>query len=109
MENIHNKLKNLGKYLTSVCNNTNQEYYYNIKGSLIDLPEFLIPQVLNSLRPENENENQIIIENEVEVVNRSQLNEWAFVYGVDLSIEEVKNTLLIYLNELLEFKRYYKF
>ena len=72
---------------------------------MIDLPDFLIPQVLNSLRVENETENQTVIENEVEVVKISQLNEWGSVYGVDLSNEEVKNKLLEYLNELLEFKK----
>ena len=97
MENIKNKLIELGNYLISVCDKSNEEYYYNIKGSLIDLPEFLIPQVLNSLREENESEN---VEG-----NKSLLNEWAFVYGVDLSNEEVKNKLLEYLNELLEFKK----
>jgi len=76
---------------------------------LIDLPEFLIPQVLNILRPENENENVNITkldENNVEIniVKKSQLNEWAFVYGLDLSDEEVKNNVLEYLNELLSYK-----
>jgi hypothetical protein len=98
MENIKNKLVELGNYLISVCDKSKEEYYYNIKGSLIDLPEFLIPQVLNSLRVENEDENQTVIENEVEVIKKSQLYEWAFVYGVDLSKEEVKNKLLEYLN-----------
>jgi hypothetical protein len=101
MENIKNKLIELGNYLIIHCDKSKEEYYYNIKGSLIDLPDFLIPQVLNSLRVENETENQTIIENEVEVVKRSQLNEWGSVYGVDLSNEEVKNKLLEYLNELL--------
>lgn len=97
MENIHNKLVELGNYLISVCDKSNEEYYYNIKGSLIDLPEFLIPQVLNSIREENENEN---IDGK-----KSQLNEWAFVYGLDLSNEEVKNKTLEYLNELLSYKK----
>jgi len=96
MENIKNKLIELGNYLISICDKSNEEYYYNIKGSLIDLPDFLIPQVLNSLREENENEN---IDDK-----KSQLNEWAFVYGVDLSDLEIKNKLLEYLNELLEYK-----
>ena len=101
MENIKNKLVELGNYLIENCDKSNEEYYYNIKGSLVDLPEFLIPQVLNSLREENDNEN---IENEVEVIKKSKLNEWAFIYGVDLSNEEVKNKLLEYLNQLLELK-----
>ena len=105
MEIIKNKLIELGNYLISVCDKSNEEYYYNIKGSLIDLPEFLIPQVLNSLREENETENQIVIENEIEVIKRSQLNEWAVVYGIDYSNVEVNNKLLEYLNELLEFKK----
>ena len=99
MENIKNKLVELGNYLISVCDKSKDEYYYNIKGSLIDLPEFLIPQVLNSIREENENENENIDD------KKSQLNEWAFVYGLDLSNEEVKNKTLEYLNELLEFKK----
>ena len=98
MENIKNKLIELGNYLIENCDKSKDEYYYNIKGSLIDLPEFLIPQVLNVLREENDNENQIVIENEVEVIKKSQLYEWAFIYGVDLSKEEVKNKLLEYLN-----------
>ncbi len=105
MNTIHNKLKYLGKYLLSVCDKSNEEYYYNIKGSLIELPEFLIPQVLNSLRPEDETENQTVIENEIEVVKKSQLNEWAYIYGLDLSNQEVKNTLNVYLNELLELRK----
>ena len=106
MENIKNKLIELGNYLIENCDKTNEEYYYNIKGSLIDLPEFLIPQVLNVLREENDNENQIVIENEVEVIKKSQLYEWAFIYGVDLSNEEVKNKVLEYLIELLEYKKH---
>ena len=108
MNIIHNKLKDLGKYLLSVCDNTNQEFIYNIKGSFIELPEFLIPQVLNSLRPEDETEN---VDEDTTLgipKRRSQLNEWAFVYAVDLSNQEVKNTLNIYLNELLGFKNLYK-
>ena len=97
MENIKNKLIELGNYLISVCDKSNKEYYYNISGSLINLPEFLIPQVLNTLREDNENE--------IEVVSKSQLNEWALVYGIDLSNIEVKNKLNEYLNELLEFKK----
>jgi hypothetical protein len=104
MQNISYLLKELGNYLISVCDKNKQEYYYNIKGSLIDLPEYIIPQVLSTLRPENENENQIVIENGVEVVKKSQLNEWAFIYGLDLSNEEVKNNLNNYLNELLMYK-----
>jgi hypothetical protein len=99
------KLREFGNYLLSLCDKSNEVYYYNIKGSLIDLPEFLLKQVLNSLREENENENQTVIENEIEVVKKSQLNEWAFVYGIDLSKIEIKNKLLEYLNELLEFKK----
>ena len=97
MENINNKLKELGNYLISVCDKSNEEYYYNIKGSLIDLPEFLIPQVLNVLRPEDENEN---VDGK-----KSQLGEWSYVYSVDLSNLEVKNKLNEYLNELLEYKK----
>ena len=93
MENIKNKFVELGNYLISVCDKSNEEYYYNIKGSLIDLPEFLIPQVLNTLREENENE------------DKSQLTEWAFVYGLDLSNEEIKNKTLDFLNQLLEYKK----
>ena len=40
----------------------------------------------------------------MEVVKKSQLNEWAFIYGLDLSNEEVKNNLNNYLNELLMYK-----
>ena len=98
MINIKNKLIELGNYLIENCDKSNEEYYYNIKGSLIDLPEFLIPQVLNSLRPEDDNENQIITENGVEVIKRSILYEWSYVYGVDLANIEVKNKLLEYLN-----------
>ena len=97
MENIKNKLVELGNYLILHCDKSKDEYYYNIKGSLIDLPDFLIPQVLNTLREENENEN---VED-----RKSQLNEWAFVYGLDLSNVEIKNKTLEYLNELLEFKK----
>lgn len=97
MENIKNKLVELGNYLILHCDKSNEEYYYNIKGSLIDLPDFLIPQVLNTLREENENEN---VDGK-----KSQLVEWAIVYGLDLSNEEVKNKTLEYLNELLEFKK----
>jgi len=64
---------------------------------LIDLPEFLIPQVLNTLREENESEN---VEDK-----KSQLFEWSYIYGIDISNEEVKNKLNKYLIELLEFKK----
>ena len=40
MENIKNKLIELGNYLISVCDKSKEQYYYNIKGKLIDLPEF---------------------------------------------------------------------
>ena len=96
MENIKNKLIELGNYLLENYDKSNEEFYYNIKG-LIDLPEFLIPQVLNLLREENEDEN---IDGK-----KSQLGEWIYVYGVDLIDEEVKNKLLEYLNELLELKK----
>ncbi len=101
MENIKNKLIELGNYLIENCDKSNKEYYYNINGTLINLPEFLIPQVLNLLREENDNENKTVIENEIELVKKSQLNEWAFIYGIDLSNLEVKNKLNEYLNELL--------
>ena len=105
MENIKNKLIELGNYLIKNYDKSNEKYYYNIKGTLIDLPEFLIPQVLNLLREENDNENQTVIENEIEVVKKSQLFEWSYIYGIDLSNLEVKNKLNEYLNELLEFKK----
>ena len=98
------KLIEFGNYLISVCDKSNEKYYYNIKGSLIDVPEFLLKQVLNSFREENEAENQIVIENEVEVIKKSQLKEWEYVYGVDLSNEEIKNKVLEYLNDLLQIK-----
>jgi hypothetical protein len=96
MENVHNKLKELGNYLLSVCDKSDEEYFYNIKGTLIDLPEFLCKQVLNVLRPEDENEN---VDNK-----KSQLNEWALIYGLDLSNKEVKNKVLEHLNILLKIK-----
>ena len=104
MENIKNKFVELGNYLILHCDKSKDEYYYNIKGSLIDLPDYLIPQVLNSLREENENEN---VDDDTQGVSskKSQLNEWAFVYGLDLSNNEIKNKTLEYLNELLEFKK----
>ena len=98
------KLREFGNYLLSVCDKSNEEYYYNINGTLINLPEFLLKQVINSFREENEAENQIVVENEVEVVKKSQLKEWEYIYGLDLSNEEVKNKVLEYLNELLEYK-----
>ena len=54
MENIKNQLIELGNYLITVCDKSNEEYYYNIKGSLIDVPDFLIPQVIRSFREEKE-------------------------------------------------------
>jgi hypothetical protein len=101
---MENKLREFGNYLISVYDNSKEEYYYNIKGSLIDVPDYLIPQVLKSFREEDEAENQIIIENEVEVVKKSQLKEFEFVYGIDVNNEEVKNKVLEYLNELLQYK-----
>ena len=99
------KLREFDNYLISVCDKSNEEYYYNIKGSLIDVPEYLLKQVLNSLREENEAENKIVIENEVEVIKKSQLKEFEYIYGLDLSNEEVKNKVLEYLNILLEYKK----
>ena len=104
---MENKLRELGNYLLTVYDKSNEEYYYNIKGSLIDVPEFLIPQVLRSLRLEDENENKSVVEldeNNVEKIvhKKSQLNEIAFIFGIDYSNTEVKNKVLEYLNELLE-------
>ena len=78
MENIKNKLIELGNYLIENCDKSNEEYYYNIKG-LIDLPEFLCPQVLNSLREENDNENVNITEldeNNVEINIVKKIGWW---------------------------------
>ena len=42
MENIKNKLIELGNYLLENYDKSNEEFYFNIKGSLIDVPEFLV-------------------------------------------------------------------
>ena len=104
------KIREFGNYLLTVYDKSNEEYYYNIKGSLIDVPDFLIPQVLRSLRPEDENENKSVVEldeNNVEKIvhKKSQLYEFAFIFGIDYSNTEVKNKVLEYLNELLECKK----
>ena len=106
---MENLLREFGNYLLSVYDQSNQEFYYNIKGTLIDVPEFLIPQVLRSFREEKEEENQSVIEldenkNEIIVHKKSQLSELAFVYGLDYSNIEVKDKVLEYLNQLLVFK-----
>ncbi len=101
---MESKLREFGNYLLSVCDENNKDCYYNIKGTLIDVPDYLIPQVIKSFREEDDNENQIIVENDVEIIKRSQLKEWEYVYGIDLSNVEVKNKVLEYLNELLTFR-----
>ncbi len=98
------KLREFGNYLLSVYDKSNEEALLNINGTLINLPEFLLKQVLNSFREENEDENKIVIENELEVIKKSQLSELADIYGLDLSNEEVKNKVLEYLNDLLQIK-----
>lgn len=106
---MENKLREFGNYLLSVYDKSNQEALLNINGTLINLPDFLIPQVIKSFREEDESENKSVIElddnkNEVIVKKHSQLSELAFVYGLDYSNIEVKNKVLEYLNQLLVFK-----
>jgi hypothetical protein len=103
------KLREFGNYLVSVYDQSNQDALLNINGTLINLPEFLIPQVIKSFREEKEEENQSVIEldenkNEIIVKKHSQLNELASVYGLDYSNIEVKNKVLEYLNQLLVYK-----
>ena len=106
---MENKLREFGNYLLTIYDKSNEEYYYNIKGSLIDVPDYLIPQVLKSLREEKEDENKSVVEideNNVEqnINKKSQLSEWAYVYGLNLNDQEVKEKLNEYLNDLLLYK-----
>lgn len=91
-----NKVREFGNYLLTIYDQSNEEFYYNIKGSLIDVPEFLIPQVLRSFRQEDDTENTDD--------TKSQLYEWGFVYGLDLNNDEIKTKLLEYLNDFLNIK-----
>ena len=106
---MENLVREFGNYLLSVYDQSNQEALLNINGTLINLPEFLIPQVIKSFREEKEDENQSVIEldenkNEIIVKKHSQLSELASVYGLDYSNIEVKNKVLEYLNQLLVYK-----
>ncbi len=106
---MENLVRGFGNYLLSVYDQSNQEALININGTLINLPEFLIPQVIKSFREEKEEENQSVIEldenkNEVIVHKKSQLSELATVYGLDISNLEIKNKVLDYLNQLLIIK-----
>ena len=103
------KIREFGNYLLTVYDKSNEDALLNIKGTLIDVPDFLIPQVLRSLRQEDENENKSVVEldeNNVEKIvhKKSQLYEFAFIFGLDYSNTDVKNKVLEYLNIFLEMK-----
>ncbi len=104
MENLVNKVNEFSNYLLTVYDKSNNDALININGVLVNSPDFNKKQFISSLRVENENENQTIIENEIEIIKRSQLKEFEFIFGLDLSNEEVKNKVLEYLNNLLELK-----
>lgn len=102
--NLVYKFNEFGNYLLSVNNDENKKIY--IYGSVIDHPskEFL----LKILRPEDENENKIIIDKDVngndqQVQKYSQVNEWINIFGLK-NDKETKQKLNEYLNELLKLK-----
>ena len=102
MENIVNKLKELGNYMYTV--NEDKEKEYLIKAILFNDDLNYLVFLIKMFRPEDENENQIVVENEIEVIKRSQVNEFINTFGL-LNNQEVKIKLNEYLNQLLEFKK----
>ena len=74
MENIINKLRELGNYMYSV--NEDKEKEYLIKAILFNDDLYYLVFLIKMFRPEDESENQIVIENDVEIIKRSQVNEF---------------------------------
>jgi hypothetical protein len=106
MENIVKKFRELGDYMYLV--NENKEKEYLIKAILFNDDINYLLYLLKLFRPEDENENQSIIEldeNNVEktVIKYSQVNELINTFGL-INNEEVKNKILEYLNDLLLYK-----
>ncbi len=88
--------------------NENKEKEYLIKAILFNDDINYLLYLLKLFRPEDENENQSIIEldeNNVEktVIKYSQVNELINTFGL-INNEEVKNKILEYLNDLLLYK-----
>ena len=96
MENLVNKVNEFRDYCLSIYDTSNEEALININGLLVNSPDFIKAQFVRSLRAEDENEN---VDGKI-----SQLKEFEHIFGLDLNNVEVKNKVLEYLNQLLEFK-----
>ena len=96
---MENKVLEFGNYLLSINNDETKKIL--IEGSIINHPNKL--SLINMFRAEDENENKKVVENDIEVKYYSQVNEFIDVFGLENN-EEVKNKVLEYLNDLLQYK-----
>ena len=106
MESLFNEFVD---YLQS--NSISDEGKRNIKGILIESPDFIKVNFVRFLRPDNETENKSIVEkdisgNEVIIHRYSQINELLKSFGLPNDNNDVKIKLNEYLNQFLEFQKH---